>query len=264
MTDTTPALAAVSDLETTLAQAAIPMPEYTTPPQPVVPARYVAVWPHVLEEIEKFPNATAVVLANGTLIISPLDEYGFPAANLPTIKGYAPGAWATFEHVGDYTPTPPPVKLPRGQRRYNEEPPTRRRAAPPADTETDQPADQPRMYPELSDTPPRRDYRLNSEDKAAPAPRVRRPAPPSEKVDADARDRAQAVVDAVRPQVVEDGDDGAPKASGAVTSAHTEPPVDPEFWDDDQPARKASLWLRFWRSLTDGPRPDPSLESEDR
>lgn len=55
---------------------------------------YAVVWPHTLEEPQKFPNAVAKVLPNGTLLVMPV------GSDCP-IKGYAPGAWSTFEHVGE-------------------------------------------------------------------------------------------------------------------------------------------------------------------
>jgi len=69
-------------------------------------ARFVRVWTHVLNDFEDFPDAIAVV-ENGVLLVGPLGvKEAFP------IKGYAPGAWLTFEHVGDYnTPRPAAPRL---------------------------------------------------------------------------------------------------------------------------------------------------------
>ena len=62
---------------------------------PDLPERYAAVWPHTLDQVERFPDAVAQVLPNGTLLVMR------PGSRIP-VKGYAPGAWLTFEHVGDY------------------------------------------------------------------------------------------------------------------------------------------------------------------
>lgn len=74
-----------------------------TPPRP---ERYVAVWPHTLGEFEKFPDAVAKVLPNGALVV-----YSMATDRMrdTPLKAYAPGAWATVEHLGDYTYMPPPV-----------------------------------------------------------------------------------------------------------------------------------------------------------
>lgn len=87
-------------------QVIAPVPEQA---QLVVtfPARYVSVWAHTLNEFEKFSDATAHILPNGSLIVTALDPDGVPNRDpsQPPLKGYAPGAWLTFEHVGDY-PSP--------------------------------------------------------------------------------------------------------------------------------------------------------------
>jgi hypothetical protein len=66
---------------------------------------YVAVWPHTLDQVEKFPDAIAQVLPNGVLLVLR------PDSRIP-IKGYAPGAWLTFEHVGELYHARP-VEAPR-------------------------------------------------------------------------------------------------------------------------------------------------------
>lgn len=74
---------------------------------PAPAERYVSVWPHTLGDYEKHPDAVAAVQPNGALIVT---RWGQPGA--PPIKGYAPGAWVTFEHVGDYTPPVEPPRFP--------------------------------------------------------------------------------------------------------------------------------------------------------
>ena len=70
--------------------------------QPWTPApaeRYASVWPHTLGDHEHWNDAVAVLQANGALVVT---RWG--AAGPVPLKIYAPGAWATVEHVGDYTP----------------------------------------------------------------------------------------------------------------------------------------------------------------
>lgn len=70
--------------------------EWTPPPA----ERYASVWPHTLGDYEKWPDAVAVIQAGGALVVT---RWGLPAS-VP-LKIYAPGAWVTVEHVGDYTGT---------------------------------------------------------------------------------------------------------------------------------------------------------------
>lgn len=72
--------------------------------QPWTPApaeRYASVWPHTLGDHEHWKDAVAVLQANGALVVT---QWGTPGA-VP-LKIYAPGAWISVDHVGDYT-TPP-------------------------------------------------------------------------------------------------------------------------------------------------------------
>jgi hypothetical protein len=66
---------------------------------PSPPARQLRVWTHVLSEIEVFDDAVAVMSGNGALMVW---RYGADSqhGDVP-VKGYAPGAWATFDHVGE-------------------------------------------------------------------------------------------------------------------------------------------------------------------
>ena len=72
---------------------------------PEFPTRYVSVWPHTLGDFEKFEGAIATVDA-GVLYVWRTITHGdgptAPDKSRPPIKVYAPGYWATFEHVGDY------------------------------------------------------------------------------------------------------------------------------------------------------------------
>jgi hypothetical protein len=69
---------------------------------PVV-ENYAVVWSHTLSGPEKFSDASAKVLPNGTLLV-------FPAGSDCPVRGYAPGTWTTFEHVGPrYHLKPKPV-----------------------------------------------------------------------------------------------------------------------------------------------------------
>jgi len=82
-------------------------------PAPV--ERYVSVWPHTLGDFEKHQNAVATVDA-GVLYVWRA-KAAAPDKTVPPIKVYAPGYWATFEHVGDYTPPAPPRPQPPAERR---------------------------------------------------------------------------------------------------------------------------------------------------
>ena len=64
---------------------------------PVSSGPYVAVTPsNSLSPVDMFHDAVATVLPNGTLLVT------LPGRTVP-LKGYAPGSWLTFEHVGaDY------------------------------------------------------------------------------------------------------------------------------------------------------------------
>ncbi len=81
---------------------------WTPPPA----ERYVSVWPHTLGDFEKYPGAVATVDA-GVLYVWRSIQHGQNAAgpdkSQPPLKVYAPGYWATFEHVGNYAA--PPVFL---------------------------------------------------------------------------------------------------------------------------------------------------------
>jgi hypothetical protein len=83
-------------------------PEWTVTPL----SRHVAVWPHTLGEFEKFPDAVATVADNGALHIWRQNPTGAPDRNLPPLKVYAPGYWATVEHVGDWSELQPPLRTP--------------------------------------------------------------------------------------------------------------------------------------------------------
>lgn len=75
---------------------------------------HVLVWTHLLDNgPDKFNGAVARVLPNGTLLVTQ------PGSEVP-LKGYAPGAWLTFEHIGEQYHTHP-VQMPaRGEiRRVN-------------------------------------------------------------------------------------------------------------------------------------------------
>lgn len=73
---------------------------------PAPAERYASVWPHTLGDYEKWPDAVGVILDSGALVV----RRAFAPASTVPLKIYAPGAWATVEHVGDYTtpPTPQP------------------------------------------------------------------------------------------------------------------------------------------------------------
>ncbi|HEV2346430.1 MAG TPA: hypothetical protein VGS97_20190 [Actinocrinis sp.] len=78
--------------------------------QPWTPApaeRYASVWPHTLGDHEHWKDAVAVLQANGALVVT---QWGAPGA-VP-LKIYAPGAWISVDHVGDYTPHPVPSGAP--------------------------------------------------------------------------------------------------------------------------------------------------------
>lgn len=79
--------------------------------------RYLSVWPHTLGDYEKYPDAVGTV-DSGVLYVWRGVRHGDhplgPDKSRPPLKVYAPGYWATFEHVGDYAAAPaapprPPV-----------------------------------------------------------------------------------------------------------------------------------------------------------
>jgi len=55
---------------------------------------HVVIWSHGFVEPDKFDHAVARILPNGSLLVMRSDS------PVP-IKGYAPGVWLTFEHVGE-------------------------------------------------------------------------------------------------------------------------------------------------------------------
>ena len=70
---------------------------------------HVVIWSPGFPEPDKFDDATAEILANGSLIVRR------PGSAIP-LKGYAPGAWLTFEHVGEqYHPKPQQAMPSRGE-----------------------------------------------------------------------------------------------------------------------------------------------------
>lgn len=73
---------------------------------PEFPERYVSVWPHTLGDFERFDGAIATVDAGVLYVWRSVKRGDGPTApdrNSPPIKVYAPGYWATFEHIGDYS-----------------------------------------------------------------------------------------------------------------------------------------------------------------
>lgn len=82
------------------------MTEQTEAPAwtPNPPTRQLRVWTHVLNQVEAFDDAVAVMSDNGALTVW---AWGSDARRgAVPIKGYAPGSWLTFEHVGEgYRPT---------------------------------------------------------------------------------------------------------------------------------------------------------------
>jgi len=77
-----------------------PTVEDSTGEQIQVRPHHTVVWTHGFPEPDKFDYAVAKVLPNGTLLVT------LPGRNVP-LKGYAPGVWLTFEHVGpEYQVTP--------------------------------------------------------------------------------------------------------------------------------------------------------------
>lgn len=70
---------------------------------------HVVIWTPGFPDPDKFDNAVAKVLPNGTLLIM---RWG---SDCP-LKGYATGAWLTFEHVGEEYHTKPQRVMPaRGE-----------------------------------------------------------------------------------------------------------------------------------------------------
>jgi hypothetical protein len=71
---------------------------------PSPPTRQLRVWTHVLNEVEPFDDAVAIMSPNGALTVW---RWGSDAkrGDVP-IKGYAPGSWITYTHVGDGYRTP--------------------------------------------------------------------------------------------------------------------------------------------------------------
>lgn len=67
-------------------------PDFVPEPKPQVP--HALVWQHGMIEPQRFDHAVAKVLPNGTLLVTPR------SSEVP-LKGYAPGTWVTFEHIGD-------------------------------------------------------------------------------------------------------------------------------------------------------------------
>lgn len=67
-------------------------PDFAPEPKPQVP--HALIWQHGMIEPQRFDFAVAKVLPNGTLLVTPR------SSEVP-LKGYAPGTWVTFEHVGD-------------------------------------------------------------------------------------------------------------------------------------------------------------------
>lgn len=63
-------------------------------PEPKLEPEHVMVWQHAMIEPQRFDHAVAKVLPNGTLLITR------PGSDVP-LKGYAPGVWVTFEHIGE-------------------------------------------------------------------------------------------------------------------------------------------------------------------
>lgn len=61
---------------------------------------HVLVWQHAMIEPHRFDRAVAQVLPNGTLLVTR------PGSDVP-LKGYAPGVWVTFEHIGERYHTQP-------------------------------------------------------------------------------------------------------------------------------------------------------------
>lgn len=245
-TSTTPALDAVKSVEADITQvltdAAVPAPEPT--PAPTPPARYVTVWPHTLGDFEKFPDAVATVLPNGTLLIH---KFGAPAS-LPPIKGYAPGSWITFEHVGDYSPPAPPRPALASHRGA---------PAPAAKVETTNYAVQERASVDVVRS-------ASPAPTAAPGTRLRQPDERPRFYDGRDKDVPPPGTTA-RPRtapVPEGSDDDAPKASTGGTTPPIEHLAEPAFWEDDERAVRPSFWRRVWAGLIDGPFPDPSKTGE--
>lgn len=77
-------------------------PAPTTPPPPTV-ARYVQVCTTQSDSSpDRFANAIAIIHPSGALLIRQWDQ----PRSLPT-RAYAPGAWYSFDHVGNFSlPTP--------------------------------------------------------------------------------------------------------------------------------------------------------------
>ena len=73
-----------------------------------IPRRQVVVTTHILNDPDVFPDAMAQVQPNGVLLILPWDR---TSRSVP-IKGYAPGAWQTFEHQGDHQAPAAPLASP--------------------------------------------------------------------------------------------------------------------------------------------------------
>lgn len=97
------------DPETVLAGRPVTVENSVGEQIPVRP-EHVLVWTHLLDNgPEKFDHAVGKVLPNGTLLIMK------PGSDVP-LKGYAPGAWLTFEHVGaQYHVKPQPIVPARGK-----------------------------------------------------------------------------------------------------------------------------------------------------
>ena len=84
--------------------------------QVVVRPEHVVVWTHGYPEPDKFDRAVAKVLPNGTLLVT------YPKSDIP-LKGYAPGVWLTFEHVGDQYQPPQRLQTATGGRMGRSVPP---------------------------------------------------------------------------------------------------------------------------------------------
>lgn len=76
---------------------------------------HVIVWQHAMIDPQRFDHAVAKVLPNGTLLVTPR------GSDVP-LKGYAPGVWVTFEHVGpEYHAKPQMLRMLHDDRLHMED-----------------------------------------------------------------------------------------------------------------------------------------------
>lgn len=196
---------------------------------------HVLVWQHAMIEPHRFDRAVAKVQPNGALLVTR------PGSDVP-LKGYAPGVWVTFEHIGaGYHRKPQPYLTPEQRQVVDRD--RARAAARPGRVQTTRYAEQERAAISMA----RSNAMLaeHADEMVQVFTDPMRRTPPTHEFDAD----DTQTIPAVRTDEEGGGVEG-PKARGAREGAETTGQTprlgtgDPETPQDEKtPGRLRSLWL---------------------